>query len=516
MNDALRGFLATLSPGLSMLASAFDFGSLDFVQESAPVIDGARSMTVSTDDISFSQSTSTGMATTVVRNRLLGRAFGDADAGASATSVSAAGVEFVKQWEGFVDKLYNDPVGHCTVGYGTLVHLGNCDGRDSEKPYLSGVSKDDATKLLASALAERQKVVTDAVKVALNQNQNDALVSFVYNVGNANFQSSTLLKLLNQGKYDAVPGELKKWTKARRDGKLVDLPGLVNRRTAEATLFNAPPAATAQPAATTQSLSGSGPRTQHGGGAPVRSAYHYHSPSSNELASAQSNLAFQQNPAVVAIGVADAIQIGLGAVAIVQAQVNATQGSFTLFFDQAQRMLTSEARAQMPGAQPQGKNYKQTLFYIGVADPKTSDILNMAYATVTIAWGGDDYGEIATANIERDLDSSTDWQKSTCNLNIKKLDKIPPPNTDPRTWPIVFTYVGTFDPSGNGYYEFRGEFEINAFGGLKFNDHHVVSRSYIQWGEGDPENYVRKGKDAIVPVPPIPAEQQAYLRTKLP
>jgi GH24 family phage-related lysozyme (muramidase) len=201
--------------------------------------DGLRSVTISTDDSSLSQSTSTGKATTVVHAHSLSD---DAGAG-NAMTVSDAGVEFVKGWEGFAPKLYNDAVGHCTVGYGTLVHLGNCDGRDSEQPYLNGVSQEAATRLLESALAERQSAVSNAVKVTLNQNQYDALASFAYNVGSASFQKSTLLRLLNQGKYDDVPGELKKWTKVRKDGQLIDLPGLVKRRAGEAALFMRPAAA---------------------------------------------------------------------------------------------------------------------------------------------------------------------------------------------------------------------------------------------------------------------------------
>src|SRR5215470_8504274 len=81
----------------------------------------------------------------------------------------------------------------------------NCDGRDSEQRYLNGVSKEEATRLLATELAEKQAAARSAVKVPLNQNQYDALVSFAYNVGAGAFQKSTLLKLLNQGKYDAVP-----------------------------------------------------------------------------------------------------------------------------------------------------------------------------------------------------------------------------------------------------------------------------------------------------------------------
>jgi GH24 family phage-related lysozyme (muramidase) len=227
MNEALRGFLREL-PGGAVVADAVDFSGFDFVRDSAPVIDGRRSLTITTDDLSFAESTSTGMATTVVPVSAL-----SADGGAEGGSmtVSDAGVDFVKSCEG---------------GYGTLVHLGGCDGRASETSYRAGVSEEDATRLLSRELANKQKAVGGAVKVALNQNQYDALVSFAYNVGAGAFQHSTLLKLLNQGKYEAVPGELKKWTKARKNGQLIDLPGLVKRRAAEAALFAKPVTASSQ------------------------------------------------------------------------------------------------------------------------------------------------------------------------------------------------------------------------------------------------------------------------------
>jgi hypothetical protein len=91
------------------------------------------------------------------------------------------------------------------------------------------------------------------------------------------------------------------------------------------------------------------------------------------------------------------------------------------------------------------------------------------------------------------------------------------PNTDPRAWPLVYGYEGTYDPVGNGHFEFSGEFEINAFGGLKFNRHEVVSRSLLDFAiGGKPEDYVRKGQDAIVATPAIPQEQIDYLKATLP
>jgi hypothetical protein len=100
---------------------------------------------------------------------------------------------------------------------------------------------------------------------------------------------------------------------------------------------------------------------------------------------------------------------------------------------------------------------------------------------------------------------------------IAKVDRIPFPGVDPRAWPITYSYEGTYDPYGNGYFEFTGEFEVNAFGGLKFNRHQVVSRSLADFAiGGTPEDKIARGRDLIVPIPEIPAEQVAYLRTRLP
>ena len=250
MNETVKEFLLRLPiPGSSAIADRVDFANFDFVQQSAPQIQGDGALTISSDSLTFTQSVSSSLTTTVlplslVRSLTLSRFFSDSDR--PAKTLSAQGVDFIKGWEGFRGALYNDPVGHCTVGYGTLVHRGNCDRQSSEQPYLNGVSEETATQLLGQEAARFQRVINEKVTVPLNQNQNDALVSFVYNVGDGNFQKSTLLRLLNQGNYAAVPAELKKWTKARQNGQLIDLPGLVRRRAAEAELFQKTEAVTAQ------------------------------------------------------------------------------------------------------------------------------------------------------------------------------------------------------------------------------------------------------------------------------
>ena len=71
------------------------------------------------------------------------------------------------------------------------------------------------------------------VKVDLNQNQFDALVSWVFNLGPSNLSSSTLLTRINNKDWKDVPNQIKRWNKA--GGKVLE--GLIRRREAEALLF---------------------------------------------------------------------------------------------------------------------------------------------------------------------------------------------------------------------------------------------------------------------------------------
>lgn len=217
-------------------------------------------------------------------------------------------------------------------------------------------------------------------------------------------------------------------------------------------------------------------------------------------------------PMIAGIAVADAIQIGLGAIAVGQQALSSVSGSFSLTYQDASRMLTSEARQQMPGAQRDKSKYRAELLRITHWKP------GLANATVVIEWEGNAFGEIGAVAIEQDLDKSSDWSKSDCNITFRKLDAIPPSGVDPREWPIVYRYEGTYDPVFNGKWQFEGEFEINAFGSIAFRKHKVVTRALIEFtlAEKDPYFYVRKGADVKNPVPTIPEEQVKYLKSKLP
>jgi lysozyme len=148
------------------------------------------------------------------------------------THLSEAGARFIGHFEGFRANLYNDAAGHCTIGYGHLVHHGPCNGSEPAE-FKHGISEHAAEELLLRDAQAAADAVHRSVRVPLNQAQFDALVSFVYNLGAGAFESSTLLKDLNARRFDAVPGQLEEWVHA--GGQV--LAGLVARRKAEARLF---------------------------------------------------------------------------------------------------------------------------------------------------------------------------------------------------------------------------------------------------------------------------------------
>ena len=134
------------------------------------------------------------------------------------------GTEILKYFEGCKLTAYQDSVGVWTIGYGHT--KGVYDGMT--------ITQDQAEQMLLSELEEYEGYIKDMVTVPLTQNQFDALVVWVYNLGPTNFRNSTLLKELNAGNYNAAGQEITRWNKA--GGKV--LAGLVKRREAEAQLFS--------------------------------------------------------------------------------------------------------------------------------------------------------------------------------------------------------------------------------------------------------------------------------------
>jgi GH24 family phage-related lysozyme (muramidase) len=149
------------------------------------------------------------------------------------TMLSPQGAEFIGRFEGFRGAMYNDAAGHCTIGFGHLVHHGPINGTEPAE-FKAGITRERAVALLQADAGIAAKCVRDNVKVPLNQPQFDALVSFIFNVGTGAFTGSTLLKKLNAGDRASVPGQLSQWSHA--GGRV--LQGLLNRRHAEGVLFS--------------------------------------------------------------------------------------------------------------------------------------------------------------------------------------------------------------------------------------------------------------------------------------
>lgn len=154
--------------------------------------------------------------------------------------VSENGKQKIKEWEGSRSRAYRDAGGKLTIGVG---HLLNKSELASGKIWIRGeavrfatvLSEQQILDLLGQDLAGAEQAVNDGVEVNLNQNQFDALVSFCFNVGGGAFKNSTLLRLLNQGRYEAVPDQLRRWV--RCNGEVVK--GLIHRREHEIALWNA-------------------------------------------------------------------------------------------------------------------------------------------------------------------------------------------------------------------------------------------------------------------------------------
>ncbi len=143
-----------------------------------------------------------------------------------------AGLELIKSFEGLGLKAYLCPSGVLTIGYG---HTGKVRG--NKITLQTTITPEEAETLLKEDLIRFEKAVNSLVKVPLNNNQFDALVSFVFNIGINAFSTSTLLTLLNSGDYKGASQQFKRWIYG--NGKKV-LEGLEKRRAAEKKLFNTP------------------------------------------------------------------------------------------------------------------------------------------------------------------------------------------------------------------------------------------------------------------------------------
>ena len=163
--------------------------------------------------------------------------------------LSAAGRAEMEQFEGRRNKLYDDKTGKTiaraadaqgfpTIGIGHLVKKGDTsyDGKT--------LSDADIDALFAGDVKWAEDII-NGLGLPLTQNQFDALVSFVYNVGPGkkgvkdglitlrNGDPSSILRNMRAGNIQAAGDSMLSWTRSAG----VVMPGLVKRRQAERALL---------------------------------------------------------------------------------------------------------------------------------------------------------------------------------------------------------------------------------------------------------------------------------------
>lgn len=145
--------------------------------------------------------------------------------------LSEKGINLITKFEGLKLAAYVCPAGVATIGYGTTRYPDKSKVKIGDKL----TSKDQAIDLLKVNLKEYEDNVSALLyNVIINQNQYDALVSFVYNLGTGAFAKSTLLRKIKLNPNDlTIKDEFAKWI----NGGGKKLPGLIKRRKEEADLY---------------------------------------------------------------------------------------------------------------------------------------------------------------------------------------------------------------------------------------------------------------------------------------
>ena len=145
--------------------------------------------------------------------------------------VSDIAINLIKEFEGFESQAYIDTDGTPVIGYGLSKIAG--------KPVQVGdrISPERADAALKSHLQEINRELAQIVKVQLNDRQKSALASIAFNVGVNGIKNSTLIKKINNHDFTGAANEFLRWDKANMRGRLVQMPGLTRRRTAERQLF---------------------------------------------------------------------------------------------------------------------------------------------------------------------------------------------------------------------------------------------------------------------------------------
>ncbi|OWP86565.1 hypothetical protein BWK60_08140 [Flavobacterium covae] len=151
--------------------------------------------------------------------------------------LSDKGKQFIKDWEKFEPKAYNDSEGYCTIGYGHLIKRKKCEDITIPDEFKNGITEKRATELFELRLSKFEEAIKRDIIVPLYQYEYDALVSLVFNTGpeflntgGKNKGETLIKKKINNKEYEAGADEMSDVTNGGTSG-------LVKRRKAEINMF---------------------------------------------------------------------------------------------------------------------------------------------------------------------------------------------------------------------------------------------------------------------------------------
>lgn len=145
-------------------------------------------------------------------------------------NITKEGIELIKHFESCKLNPYFDTRGIPTIGWGNTYYANGIKVKITDK----AISQKEADDLLLIIIGKFIGEVKPLIKAQLSDNQFSAIISLVYNIGVANFKSSTLLKLLNKKPLD--PKVIEEWNKWNKSNGEV-LKGLQRRRASESHLY---------------------------------------------------------------------------------------------------------------------------------------------------------------------------------------------------------------------------------------------------------------------------------------
>ena len=137
--------------------------------------------------------------------------------------------EFLLGWEEERLTPYRDAGGLWTVGVGHLMQPGD--------DTTQAITHDEAMALFQTEVMDTQARVAPLVTWPIEQHHADAICAFAFNVGIGAFAGSTMRRCINAGDLNAAAAEFERWSKARVNGVLTVVPGLLKRRMAERQIF---------------------------------------------------------------------------------------------------------------------------------------------------------------------------------------------------------------------------------------------------------------------------------------